>query len=84
MHSQDGSASPPFCLVRTLSGRTDHHCPWVNNCVGHGNYPHFLRFLVAVDAAVLYHLAMLTRRVMAGIDTAYFVRAAAAQHCQPS
>lgn len=24
----------------------DHHCPWTNNCVGHGNMPHFMRFLV--------------------------------------
>lgn len=26
----------------------DHHCPWTNNCVGHGNMPHFIRFLVWV------------------------------------
>jgi hypothetical protein len=29
----------------------DHHCPWINNCVGYFNHAHFVRFLVSVDAA---------------------------------
>ncbi len=44
----------------------DHHCPWINSCVGHDNQPFFMRFLffvpfgcihgTIVNANFLYHL----------------------------
>ncbi|KAK9380035.1 DHHC palmitoyltransferase-domain-containing protein [Kockiozyma suomiensis] len=32
-------------MCKTCVLRMDHHCPWTNNCVGHRNLPHFMRFL---------------------------------------
>lgn len=26
--------------------KMDHHCPWINNCVGWGNHAHFIFFLM--------------------------------------
>ena len=36
--------------------------PWINNCVGHNNYAHFLRFLILVDICCTYHLVLMTKR----------------------
>lgn len=42
----------------------DHHCPWTMNCVGHNNFPHFLRFLVWVIVATAFLLYQLVSRII--------------------
>lgn len=37
----------------------DHHCPWINNCVGERNQKYFLQFLVYVGILALYSMALI-------------------------
>lgn len=53
--------------------RMDHHCPWTDNCIGHYNYAHFIRFLCAVDLACSYNFLMVSRRIWYGLVYQYWV-----------
>lgn len=38
--------------------RMDHHCPWINNCVGERNQKYFLQFLVYVGSLSIYSVCL--------------------------
>jgi len=43
--------------------------PWVNNCVGHYNYAHFIRFLLLVDVSCTYHLVLMVLRTNDAVNS---------------
>jgi hypothetical protein len=41
-------------LCHVCVARADHHCVWVNNCIGRGNYKYFLALLVSTTSLLAY------------------------------
>lgn len=46
------------CIIKM-----DHHCPWVNNCVGIGNHKFFLLFILYTCLSCVYALGLLGVRL---------------------
>jgi len=53
-----GRLKPERCHHCSVCGRCvlkmDHHCPWINNCVGFGNYRHFVLFLLFLAMSCIF------------------------------
>lgn len=41
-------------ICKTCVARMDHHCIWVNNCLGRGNYKYFLLLLLSTGILIAY------------------------------
>ncbi|XP_070551437.1 palmitoyltransferase ZDHHC3-like isoform X2 [Ptychodera flava] len=45
-------------ICRRCIRKMDHHCPWINNCVGEFNQRYFIQFLFYVGVASIYSLIL--------------------------
>ncbi|CAD5122232.1 DgyrCDS10681 [Dimorphilus gyrociliatus] len=45
-------------VCRRCVKKMDHHCPWINNCVGEYNQKFFIQFLFYVGLSSLYAIAL--------------------------
>ncbi|XP_014662576.1 PREDICTED: palmitoyltransferase ZDHHC3-like [Priapulus caudatus] len=45
-------------ICRRCIRRMDHHCPWINNCVGEYNQKYFLQFIIYVGIASVHAIVL--------------------------
>ncbi len=41
-------------ICRACVAKNDHHCVWINNCLGRGNYGYFVALLLALSILLTY------------------------------
>lgn len=61
--SQCQTFKPPFShhcrICKRCISRMDHHCPWMNNCIGAGNMKHFILFFAYTWSCSVMALVLL-------------------------
>ena len=52
--------------------KMDHHCPWINNCVGHFNHGHFVGFLASAVLGCAQASFVLSMTLYYGLNRSWY------------
>lgn len=73
------SYKPPRAHHCSICGRCvikmDHHCPWVNNCVGIGNHKFFLLFIFYTFVSCMFSLVLLVWKFFSCLSATGYMNA---------